>query len=1419
MPLSWRTPLVGRRSLVIERLEDRLVPSTLIWIDRRDMVFDPVRDLLYTTTSKGTVLRYDVAHQVQLSPLNVGTSLNGADITPDGSSLYVTESQTSSGNGILHKVDLASGTVTDLTYSLVGAETGSFDIALGPNGKGLFDGQYSGSGPVPLRQVDLNTNALSIRTDDPGTGFSNQLTPNTLIHRSADRSRFAVSSGGMSPGFTFTYNALTDTFAQGASGEAFQSAVNRNGTLIALQLNGSVTVMDAGFHTVKALTGLGGGVAFDPVRDVLYAVNISTSQLVAYDTNTWAVLYQVDVGDTPVAASPFGYGVMTTSNDGGLLFLATQRGVCEYNLNVPRLVVSGFPASTPAGTPGSFTVTALDYLGRPATNFIGTVHFSSWDSKVSLPPDYTFTGADAGSHTFTATFIGAGTYDLTATAEVAGAPSGAQANVVVTPLAPSYLQVFGYPSPTTAGASQRPTVAACDTYGNWVTGYTGTIHFTSSDPAAILPADYSFNSADHGSHWFYNVILRTAGTQSLTATDLANAALTGQQSGIVVNPNPAAAAFLLVSGYPLTTTAGASHTFTVTAYDASDNVATSYTDTVHFTSTDPAASLPPDYTFTSADLGSHTFSATLMTPGTQTLAAADLTNRALAYQQSGITVNPRPPVATSLAVGGYPSPATAGTSQVLTVTARDDSGNVVTGYTGTVHFTSTDPAASLPPDYTFTAADRGTHTFAIVLKTAGNQSLAVTDTANPALAGTQSGISVTPALPSVVTVAGLPSPAAAGRSVPFTLSIRDAYGNLATGYTSTVHFTSTDPAASLPPDYTFTAADLGAHAFSATFATAGTQTITATPAPGQPLQLDSSFGSGGLAQTSLSGHIYPPSAGLALQPDGKIVAATDSSASAWEVTRLLPGGAVDPSFGTSGVTITSFTNGTYPIAHKVLVQPDGKILVGGGFGGGSGGSLLVRYNANGTVDTSFGSNGIVTPGGVWISDMVLRPDGRILLSLATEGTVYMLAAQLTVAGGYDPSFAFPYSTINDSSEGLTLLDDGRFLLAGEFGTVARFLANGTLDTTFGNRGTLKFSFNPDNAGIDGITHDSLGRVLVWGAITQTVNATVSAIDMAAARLTADGHLDTSFGGTGIVATGFAVPSGPTAAVMQADGKLILAGFSETTANAAESAMARFNPDGSLDSTFGDQGRFSQLLTPNNWERILGTALQPDGKLLALVDCSGGDRVARFNLPTEPTLTAGDTVTVLAPPTVTGAVLNGTSAALAGAQRSMVDSLAYTFDHAVSVGAGAFTIALHQNVTVNGVSGQAVGTLPTLIWSSPDGGLTWVVTFSGAGVVNGSIADGVYDVTLSAAAVTDAVGQALATNRTDTFFRLYGDTNGDGTVNNSDAFQFKSSFLHSAGDAAYLASLDYNGDGTVNNSDAFQLKKRFLTAYSGFAATV
>ena len=175
-----------------------------------------------------------------------------------------------------------------------------------------------------------------------------------------------------------------------------------------------------------------------------------------------------------------------------------------------------------------------------------------------------------------------------------------------------------------------------------------------------------------------------------------------------------------------------------------------------------------------------------------------------------------------------PSSATAGTSFTVTVSALTSSNSVDTGYTGTVHFTSTDGQAVLPGDYAFVAGDAGVHAFTIALKTSGSRSVTATDAATASIAGSAS-VNVSAAVASVLQVAA-PSNATAGSSFTTTLTAKDAFGNTATGYTGTVHFTSTDGQAVLPSDYAFVAGDAGVHAFTIALKTSGSRSVTATDA-------------------------------------------------------------------------------------------------------------------------------------------------------------------------------------------------------------------------------------------------------------------------------------------------------------------------------------------------------------------------------------------------------------------------------------------------------------------------------------------------------------------------------------------------------------------------------------------------------------
>src|SRR5260221_6083798 len=263
-----------------------------------------------------------------------------------------------------------------------------------------------------------------------------------------------------------------------------------------------------------------------------------------------------------------------------------------------------------------------------------------------------------------------------------------------------------------------------------------------------------------------------------------------------------------------TATAGTAFTITVSVLDGSGAVFTKYMGTVHFTSSDVQAVLPPDTTVTN---GTGTFSATLKTAGNQTITT---TSGLLTGISSQIAVSAGAASQFSLtAVNSTP----AGTSFNITINALDASNNVATNYSGTVHFTSSASQAVLPANSTLT---NGTGTFSVTLKTVGggSQTITATDTVTASLAGSSSPIAVSPG-PATGLSLQAPSAGTTGISFQATVTATDAYGNAATSYTGTVHFTSTDGQATLPGNSTLTN---GSGVFSLTLKTLGMQTITAS---------------------------------------------------------------------------------------------------------------------------------------------------------------------------------------------------------------------------------------------------------------------------------------------------------------------------------------------------------------------------------------------------------------------------------------------------------------------------------------------------------------------------------------------------------------------------------------------------------------
>ncbi len=276
-------------------------------------------------------------------------------------------------------------------------------------------------------------------------------------------------------------------------------------------------------------------------------------------------------------------------------------------------------------------------------------------------------------------------------------------------------------------------------------------------------------------------------------------------------------------GAPDTAVAGSSFPITVAALNPLGNVASDYRGTVRFASTDTAATLPSNYTFTAADQGVHTFMVILRTAGNRTVTATDLMTSAIA---GTATVMVTPAAASSLLVTGYPSPRAAGEVDTFTVSARDPFGNLASDYRGTVRVTSTDAQAILPRSYTFTVADNGSHIFGAVLRTAGTQALTATDTTSGTITGTQAGIVVNAG---AVDHFSLNAPAVVSDGTAFSVSVtaRDAFNNATPQYRGTIRFSSSDPRAVLPANYTFEAGDNGTHAFAATLRTVGSQTVVA----------------------------------------------------------------------------------------------------------------------------------------------------------------------------------------------------------------------------------------------------------------------------------------------------------------------------------------------------------------------------------------------------------------------------------------------------------------------------------------------------------------------------------------------------------------------------------------------------------------
>ncbi len=393
----------------------------------------------------------------------------------------------------------------------------------------------------------------------------------------------------------------------------------------------------------------------------------------------------------------------------------------------------------------------------------------------------------------------------------------------------------------------------------------------------------------------------------------------------------------------------------------------------------------------------------------------------------------------------------------------------------------------------------------------------------------------------------------------------------------------------------------------------------------QPGLLDASFGTAGRVSVAAS-TLFDEAKAVVLQPDGKIIVAGRAKVNgSYRVAliRLLPDGSLDPSFGTAGKVVKAIGLNNDE-AYAVALQPDGKIVVAGrSFNGVDFDVALLRYHPNGALDNSFHATGIVTtaigPSNDEAYSVVIQGDGKIVVAgHAENGTDADFALVRYLADGtLDGSFGSAgiartdFSAHDDKALAMGIQPDGKITVAGwtfngvdEDFAVAQYQSDGTLDPTFHNDGrqTTDFTVAPANYHDYGqaLAIQSDGMVVVAGYTIVGMNQRL----MSLVRYKTDGDLDTGFGIGGKKTVSFnivGIGEKAFAVTLQPDGKIVVAGSVHNSVyENYDFALIRLNSNGSLDQSFGTNGKVTTDFAVYD-DQVVAVTMQPDGKILAVGD--------------------------------------------------------------------------------------------------------------------------------------------------------------------------------------------------------------------------
>ncbi|MDQ3748950.1 MAG: FG-GAP-like repeat-containing protein [Acidobacteriota bacterium] len=395
-----------------------------------------------------------------------------------------------------------------------------------------------------------------------------------------------------------------------------------------------------------------------------------------------------------------------------------------------------------------------------------------------------------------------------------------------------------------------------------------------------------------------------------------------------------------------------------------------------------------------------------------------------------------------------------------------------------------------------------------------------------------------------------------------------------------------------------------------------------TAAPGD---LDTTFGNGGKVVTAITQNEDIPTR-VRIQPDGKIVTVGVAVEGGWGcpvnsfLVRHNADGTIDNSFGTNGAVVISFGSEEINFQDFVIL-PDGKLLVTGYKSidcGNSTDLVIYRYTANGALDATFGTNGVITTpwgNGTWQQRLVLQPDGKFVV--ASNGGV----VRYNPNGTQDTTFGTSGTpTLNGSRIGEILVQtDGKLLIAGDnsvFGNgnifVRRYNPNGTLDNSFGANGIVLTDIDNLPNRVGGMALQPDGKIIVNNAnFSSTFPFSFwSLLSSSIVRYNPNGTLDNTFGTNGIVR----ITEPPNqydrsitlALAIQQNGKILTAGGRNNTF-----AISRYNSNGTIDASFGTNG---VVITPigNYSGAIVSIALQTDGKIVAVGGANGSVGLVRYH---------------------------------------------------------------------------------------------------------------------------------------------------------------------------------------------------------------